>query len=392
MPLFERAFRSSAHETWTDTPYYEQMCYVGDNVICALANYAWFGDARLSRRSIHLYEWSRRASGFVAERYPCRLRQESSTFSLFWPTMVRDYAWWRDDVPFVRSMIPGIRSLLAEFEGIAQDVLLRKVPGWPFIDWCPEWDNGCGPGVREGDSSIVNLQWVFALQAAAQLEAAFGDPMLGDRCTRLAQAVFAAVESRYWDTGANLFRDTLLADAWSEHAQTLALLTGLLDPAKTRAALVALEGEGKPLAKATIYGSFYVLRALSLRGQEAELHRRLAWWFDLPDRGFTSTPETPDPTRSDAHAWGAHPAWHAMASIAGVRPAAPGFAKVTVSPLPGPLTWIKTSVVHPRGMIDVDLRFANGKARGTIHLPEATEGDFRWGGLVIRLISGSNSI
>ncbi|XHR28896.1 MAG: alpha-L-rhamnosidase C-terminal domain-containing protein [Chthoniobacteraceae bacterium] len=300
--------------------------------------------------------------------------------------------WWRDDAPFIQSMLPGIRSLLAEFEGIAQDGLLRKVPGWPFIDWCPEWPEGCGPGVREGDSSIVNLQWVLALQAAAQLEAAFGDPLLASRGTRLAQAVFAAVESRYWDPGKNLFRDTLLVDAWSEHPQTLALLSGLLDPAKTRACLAALETPGGPLVKATIYGSFYVLRALSLHGQEAALHRRLAWWFDLPERGFTSTPEAPEPSRSDAHAWGAHPAWHAMASIAGIQPAAPGFAQVTVAPLPGPLTWIKASVVHPRGTIDVDLHFANGHPRGTIHLPEATEGDFRWSGLQIHLNPGSNTI
>ena len=36
------------------------MCYVGDNLLNAVANYAWFKDARLSRRSIELYEWSRR--------------------------------------------------------------------------------------------------------------------------------------------------------------------------------------------------------------------------------------------------------------------------------------------------------------------------------------------
>jgi len=390
MPLFERAFRSAAHETWTDTPYYEQMCYVGDNVISALANYALFDDARLSRRSIRLFEWSRRASGFVAERYPCRVRQESSTFALFWPTMVRDYAWWRNNPAFVKAMLPGIRSLLAEFEAITENGLLRNVPGWPFIDWCPEWNEGCGPGVREGDSSIVNLQWVLALQAAAQVESAFGDPLLAERCQGLARSVFAAVEARYWDAGKNLFRDTLLADAWSEHPQTFALLTGLLDPAKTRACIAALEN-GDPMAQATIYGSFYVLRALHRHGREAELHHRLAWWFDLPGRGFTSTPEAPEPSRSDAHAWGAHPAWHAVASVAGVRPGAPGFAYVTVAPLPGPLTWIKTSVVHPHGRVELDLRFENGKPRGTIHLPDAA-GEFQWKGTRRPLCPGINTI
>ena len=40
IPLFDRAYKIAAHETWTDTPYYEQMCYVGDNLLNAVANYA----------------------------------------------------------------------------------------------------------------------------------------------------------------------------------------------------------------------------------------------------------------------------------------------------------------------------------------------------------------
>ena len=397
MPLFERAYRCCAHETWVDTPFYEQMCYVGDTLMDAIGNYAWCPDDRLSRRAIRLFDWSRHASGLVAERYPSQWRQECSTFSLLWPTMVRDYAWWRDDAAFVKEMLPGVRSVLAEFDGFAhEDGLLHRIPGWPWIDWVPEWSipplqAGCGPGVREGDSSIVNLLWVRALLATAQIEEAYGDPLLMERDRKLAGKIFGLVLSRYWDEKRGLLLDTCGSDAASEHAQIFALLTGLLDAEKTSKCLQALlKGEG--LAKTTIGVSFYLLDALHRHGCEAEFHRRLEYWRGLLASGFTSSPEAPEPSRSDAHAWGAHPAWHTLASIAGVRPAAPGFAKVQIIPLPGPLDHFEASVVHPRGSVDVTFRQGRPGADFKIHLPGGITGSLIYSGTSYELGSGRNDI
>lgn len=385
MPFFERAYRCSGHETWTDTPYYEQMCYVGDTLMNALSNYAWFPDDRLSRRAIRLFDWSRHSSGLVAERYPSQWRQECPTFALLWPAMVRDYAWWRDDAAFIKDMLPGIRSVLAEFEGLAHtDGLLHQLPGWPWIDWVPEWNNhaGCGPGVREGDSSLVNLFWIRALLAAAQIEEAHGDPLLMDRDRRLAKRVFDLVISRYWDGERGLLLDTRGSPAASEHAQFFALLTGLLDAEKTALCLAAL-CKGHGLVKATIGLSIYLLDALHRHGCEAEFYRRLEFWRGLPHLGFTSTPEGPEPGRSDAHAWGAHPAWHTLASIAGVRPDAPGFTKVRIAPMPGPLDHFDAAVVHPRGSIEIAFRRrAPGKqaCRFAVRLPKGTTGTLVYAG------------
>jgi alpha-L-rhamnosidase len=390
LPLFERAQRRAAHEMWVDTPYYEQLGYIGDNVLMALHNYAWFGDARLSRRAIEVLGWSRRESGMIAERYPSNWRQESATFALLWPTMLRDYAWWRDDSPFIKSQLPVMRSLLSEFDALAgEDGLLHQVPGWPFIDWVPEWENGCGPGVRTGDSSIVNLHWVRALQAAAQIEKAHGDPLLARRCEELAAAVFTRVLTRYWDDKRALLLDTADNPAASEHAQTFALLTGLLPADKTRACLASLRSEPS-LARATIYFSFYVIEALYLHDDAAEMHRRLAPWRALPDLGFTSTPEMPEPTRSDAHAWGAHPAWHTLASIAGVRPAAAGFKRVRIAPCLDNLDKLTCAVAHPQGLIELDLRVENSAAVGTLILPGSVTGEFIWRGHTTPLHPGRN--
>ena len=392
MPLFERAFRCAGHETWTDTPYYEQMCYVGDNVLTALANYAVFDDPRLSRRSVQLFDWSRGRSGFVAERYPSGWRQECLPFALLWVTMVRDYTWWRDEPAFVKGLLPGVRSLLAEFDGLAgDDGLLHYLPGWTFVDWVPEWRGGGPPGVPEGDSCIVNLHWVRALLAAAQVEETHGDQRLAERCNLMGREVFERVLARFWDSSRGLLLDTVGNDAACEHAQMFALLTGLLDEAKTQSCLEALH-RGEGLAKATIYSSFYVLDALYRHGRSDEFHRRLDFWRGLPGQGFKNTPEAPEPTRSDAHAWGAHPAWHSLASIAGVRPDAPGFTRVRVAPCPGALTSLACTVAHPRGRIALELRFAETGVEGTVDLPPGTAGTFAWNGRESVLTAGRNRV
>jgi hypothetical protein len=389
MPLFENAYRIAAHETWTDTPYYEQMCYVGDNVPNAVSNYAWFGDARLSRRSIELFAWSRHASGLVAERYPSGWRQESPTFSLLWPTMVRDYAWWRDDAPFIRSLLPGLRGVLAEFDGFAApDGLLHEIPGWPFVDWVPGWATGCGPGVRGSDSSIVNLHWVRALLAAAEVEQAYGDALIAARHRTLAGRVMDRLLARYWDEKRALLLDTPGHAAASEHAQMFALLTGLLDAKKTAGCLAALRRED--LARATIYASFYLLDAFYRHGEEAAFHERLRFWRGLPAQGFTATPEAPEPTRSDSHPWGAHPAFHTLASIAGVRPDGPGFSRVRVAPLPGPIDRFEARVVHPRGLVEVDFRRDSAACAFRVDLPEGVTGALVFRGGSRELQPGKN--
>ena len=335
LPVFERSLRCSAHETWTDTPYYEQMCYVGDTRLHALGNYAWFTDDRISRRALEQFDWSRRPSGLIAERYPSEWRQESVTYSMIWPVMIRDFVLWRDDFDFVRSLLPGLRSLLAEIEGMLDpEGLMKAAPGWPFVDWVPDWFQGCGPGVREADSSILNLHWVLCSLASAEVEAACGDPDLSRRCRRLAETTMGALLRRYWDADRQLLRDTAGHDDTSEHAQILALLTGMLAPKQAEGCLAALRG-GTLGARTSVYASFYLLEAFYQHGAGEDFHRKLGFWRALPGQGFRCTPEAPEPSRSDAHAWGAHPWWHTLASIAGIRPGAPGFRKVRIAPCPG---------------------------------------------------------
>ena len=382
LPLLARGLELGAHETWVDSPYFEQMMYVGDNVMHAMSNYACYRDDRLTRRALELFDQSRAGSpgGLVAERYPCAWRQESATYAMLWPMMVRNHLMWRGDRDFVSGLLVGVRQLIESLLALRQgNGLLGKVPGWPFVDWVTSWNQGCGPGVREGDSSIVNLHLVLALQAAAEIEHELGEEILATRYREIACALFAKIVDRYWDEAGGMLRDTSESPATSEHAQTLALLTGLLDGERRSCCLRALVGR-TPDAACTISFSFYLLDVLARAGEADPFFSRLQFWKALPAQGFVSLPEMPDPCRSDCHGWGAHPLYHSFASIAGIRPAAPGMEKVRISPMPGPLDFFRTEVIHRRGKIVLDFDRRSGLPVFTISLPAGIEGVLCWAG------------
>lgn len=395
VPMLARGLELGGHDLWADCPFYEQMMYAGDNVLHALSNFVGYQDDLLSRRTLELLDWSRAGSlgGLVAERYPAAWRQEATTFAMLYPQMLRNYNWWRDDETFIRSLLPGMRQLIESLLALRQPSgLLGTVPGWPFIDWVPTWDQGCGPGVREGDSSIVNLHLVHALLAAADVERAVGESCLAERDTSIARELFALIDNRYWDSSARLMRDSSNPSAIrSEHAQVLALLTDLLPKDKANRCMDALLN-GIPEAKCTIYFSHYLLEALTRAGDADAFFARLTFWRELPGRGLFALPEMPDPCRSDCHGWGAHPLFHTFASIAGVRPASPGFRKVRIQPMPGPLTHFQARMVHPLGAIQLNYQRHGDEVEFEVHLPDGIDGVLLWDGSAHALSSGQTHI
>jgi len=117
----------------------------------------------------------------------------------------------------------------------------------------------------------------------------------------------------------------------------------------------------------------------------------LAPWKQMPTMGLSTFPEFSDPTSSDSHAWTAHPALDLLSIAAGITPAAPGFAKVQISPNPGALESLNVSMPHPRGEIRVSLQ-KNAKGWvADVQLPAGTPGEFLWQGRRHSLKSGGST-
>ncbi|MFZ4682723.1 MAG: hypothetical protein ACOYMS_09490, partial [Terrimicrobiaceae bacterium] len=323
LDLCQRGLRASMSDVYVDSPFYEQMMYMGDTRLEMLMTYISSGDDRLPRRGIKLIAGSRDACGLTAERYPSDARQESATFSMIWIWMLHDFAFWRNDPAFVSSGLGtarGILGTLADFEN--GDGLLERPPGWLFMDWVPAWHTGWPPAGQDGVSALVNLQYLLTLQKAAELEEITGHPELAGLNRKRAARVSASIEQVFWNRSRNLFADDPAHEHWSQHAQIFSVLTGLR-PADPTASW-ADPSSPTDLAQATIYFQHYLFDVYHLMGRGDWLHERLDFWKQLIRSGLKAPVEGPEPSRSDCHAWGSHPLFHVHASLAGIRPAAPG--------------------------------------------------------------------
>ncbi len=116
-------------------------------------------------------------------------------------------------------------------------------------------------------------------------------------------------------------------------------------------------------------------------------------WRGMLAIGLTTTPERPEPTRSDSHAWSAHPNYGLLATVLGVRPAAPGFREVRIAPQLGLLRRAEGRVPHPYGNIDVELiRTGEDGLTATVTLPPGLTGVFEWRGEQRQLVGGRQTV
>ncbi len=391
-PVALRGLQMCAHETYMDCPYYEQLMYVGDSRLEALTTYAISSDDRLPRKAIILFGLSRLSDGLTRARYPCRDVQVIPPFALWWIGMVYDYALWRDDRAFIAEMLPGVRSVLDGFLAhIRPGNLLQAPNGWNFTDWTPGWLLGVPPEAFDGFSGVLNWHLVYILGLAVQLEEWAGESLLAQRWQGWRNVLAAASMAAFWDDRRGLFADDLAHTSFSEHTQCLALLSGMLEGEQyTRTAHNLLNDDS--LTRTTIYFTHYLFETYRMLNQPGAFFERLGLWLDLPKQGFKTTPEQPEPSRSDCHGWGAHPLYHFFATLLGIRPTSFGFGQVEIAPLPGYLTHLTGDMVHPGGRIEVDLHFEHDHVSGSVSLPSSLSGVFRYAGKTLEMRPGLQPI
>lgn len=379
-PLCDIAVRSlqmCAHETYFDCPYYEQLMYTGDTRVMMLCQYVISRDVQLPRKAIAMFDASRDVSGLTASRYPARSRQVIPSFSLWWVATVYDYALWRGDREFIRARLPGVRGVLETWLAHQrEDGLVEKPPGWSFQDWVPEWERGAPPGGETSVSSSFNWQLVLALNFAAELEQWAGEKELAARAKRRAKQIARATTAAFWNAERHLFADDPGHRHYSEHAQCMAILSG--EPVARGLASSLVKAKG--LAKAGIFFSHYVLEACRRPELSTAWYERLEPWLALPGQGFKTTPEYWQSSRSDCHAWSAHPIYHFATGLLGIRPVGLGFSSVSMAPMPGPLRQISGGVIHPNGIIRAELIRDGQSLRAEIELPGDLAGTLHWQG------------
>jgi hypothetical protein len=388
--------RLCANETFFDCPYYEQLQYIGDARIQALVSTYVSGDSRLTRNAISILHDSQMPLGITQSRYPSSQAQIIPTFSLVWVTMVYDYWMLNDDPVFVKSMIPGMQETLNWFRSRLDSTgMLGPVEWWNFVDWVYSkgWENGSPSAARTGNSSIISLQFVYTLEKAADVFEAYKMNDIADDYRNLADKIKKSVYQRCFDSNRGLIADSPEKATFSQHANILGILTNTFPQTADKTKIINTILSDKDLAQCTLYFKFYLFEALEKAGHADELIPALTPWKKMVDGGLSTFAETPDPTRSDCHAWSASPVYYFLSQVAGIKPASPGFKTVTVEPNFGDLKTIDAAMPHKLGLIQVKLqRTKENSVSGEIILPDQLKGIFIWKGGQRQLKGGINKI
>jgi alpha-L-rhamnosidase len=165
-----------------------------------------------------------------------------------------------------------------------------------------------------------------------------------------------------------------------------AVLYDIATPAERAGILERITVPGKGIDappgmySSSYYFAWYLVRAFEHAGMSDRYVALLQSWRDLLALNYTTWPESREQPRSDTHAWSAHPTADLLGIVAGIGPAAPGYARLRVAPLLGRLTSLDATAATPRGPVSVRYRIANGVLTAEIDRPRALAGEFYWHG------------
>lgn len=400
-----RTARLCAHETYMDAPYWEQLQYVGDTRIQALISYVMTGDSRLARQAITNIDASRTPEGITQSRYPSWLPQFIPTFSLLWVDMLHDYWMYVDDAALVRETLPHTRGVIDWYaKRLRPDGLLGKVGWWEFADWTSGYRAGVPPQVSDGGSTFLTLQFIEALKDASDLEAKYGS---AERVTDYREMIRKATDGLNhlsWDTRYGLYADTPTKQTFSQQANVLAAWLDVAPRSEQAALLKKVIGSQEqsattvdghpvpPMSQMSFYFRFYLSRALQHAGLADLYLDQLGPWYKMLSLGLSTWAETPEPTRSDCHAWSASPNYDLLTLVAGIQPGAPGFARARIAPHLGKLTHLDASMPHAGGEIHVVYERKGNDWLATVTLPKKLEGELLWHGQTLPLHEGKQEL
>jgi alpha-L-rhamnosidase len=388
--------RVDAHETYMDSSYWEQLQYIGDTRIQMLVSYDVAGDARLAVQALAAFDSSRGEAALPQAAWPNVYRLVIPPFALIWIGGLHDYWMHQPDTSVLTRTLPGTRAVLDEFaRHVLPTGLVGPIPGWPFVDWVTGLD-GWADRDRGALSCIISMQYVGALHEAAALERALGEASRSDHYLVSAARTRDGINSECWDEQRGLYADTPAKTQFSQHGAALAVLYDIAARGRQRTLLerVTIPGHGLEappgIASTSFYFSFYLARAFEHAGLTDRYLDLLKPWRTMLKRHFTTWPEKPDPSRSDTHAWSAHPTVGLTTYVAGIKPAAPGYTRVLIEPHLGNLRRLDAAVTHPSGLIEARYQLRAGRFAVRVRLPPGVSGMFQWQGQTRALVSGGN--
>lgn len=363
--ISERSLRRCMHETYEDCPYYEQMQYAMDSRSQILYTYATAADDRLARQCMEAFRRSVRPNGLLNASYPNIGNNIIPGFSIYYIGMLYDHMMYFGDAALLCRHLPAVDGILSYFHNhLTSQGLVDKIgdidaphPQWSFIDWAKEWDDtrGVPPATLQGPLTMESLLYLLGLQYAAAICRYLGQGQTTERYLHRAADLRRAV-NRYCRNADGTYRDGPQAQQRSQHCQVFAVLTETCTLDEGRANLMQTLNHPDQYAQCSVAMMPYLFRALEKCDLYDQTQALWAPWRKMLEYNLTTCTEDLVRQRSDCHAWGALALYELPSVILGVRPAAPGYAKVSVHPHCAQFRWAKGTVITPRGKVHVEWR------------------------------------
>ncbi len=381
-------------DTYVDTPGREQAQWWGDARVQAWNTFHLDGDARLLAKGIRLIASQTTPEGVTYGHAPtiahhCILPD----FTLIWILTLWDHYWQTGDLTLFREQGPTLTRALDYFRNWtdpATGLLRYDDRHWLFLDWAEL--------PKDGQPTVYSLWLLHALDRLADLHRASGDHAAAQACTDWSTSLRRALVEL-------LNADGLLTDGFdpagaprkstSVHAQTLALLTHLAPKhAETMIAqrlLPAVTGGTPDVVQPSAYWLTYVYTELAQRGHGAAVVEDIRTrWSAMADYGATW--ETFDPPRGEfsfSHAWSAHPLFHLMQILGGIRQTAPAWRQVEVRPTFHGAS-ADVTVPTPHGPVRSQWQREGESLRGQLDLPPGISATLRLPGAPDTRVAGEH--
>ncbi len=363
-----------------DSPnHQEPICDPGDYLIESLANYYAFGEPWLARQDL------RKFGGLLRQ---LKYQNFHTSYSLLWLQMLMAYYDYTGDKELVIELAPTVNGLLDTFTSWrGKHGLISDAPNYMFMDWVKIADFGC-----HHPPAVIGQGYMTAFYYRALLDARRVAELTGDKnramdYNRLRTEVGKAFNRELWSATAGLYRDgkpfqsAIKPNEWlpadkdietfSTQVNSLAVLYDLA-PKKKQAAIVD-KFMARPDLNTQPYFMFFVLDALSHAGkfEKYGLVQMKRWKFVEETQSYHEMWDGGDLS----HAWGSAPMIQMSASILGVKPLSPGFAKFEVRPQPSGLDWANGIVPTPHGDIVVSWTRTNGVMNLLVNVPNGCEAE-----------------
>lgn len=348
------------HETYMDCPFFEQLQYAMDSRSQILFTYMTAADDRLARQCMEDLRKSQRTDGLLNSCAPACTTNVIPGFSIYYILMVYDHMMYFGDQELIKQHMPTIFGILHYFEKHLNDQgmigtiggPLIRARNWSFIDWVKEWNTGVPTASSQGPITMESLLYLYGLMHVEKLLNAIDERESANKYRQKAEHIRQAIKAHCIGTN-GLLMDGPGVEAYSVHCQVFAILTDLVAPVEGKRLLTSTLNQ-TGVAQCSVAMSFYLFRALEKVGWYEQTDHLWELWRDMLRNNMTTCVENDTDARSDCHAWSAVALYELPAVTLGVQPAAAGYEKIAIKPVPGYLQYAKGQVITPKGMVYVE--------------------------------------